>query len=144
MQGLKKAATKVAKFRVMQKVLPLPRFFVPTITHQTTMEQQPQQKTNNLSIEISEEMARGKYANFAIISHSPSEFILDFACVLPAMPKAPVQSRIVLAPEHAKRLASALQDNIAKYESTHGEIKLTGGAGMPPIPMTFGGQPAQA
>lgn len=74
------------------------------------------QETNNgqLQIELKEEVALGVYSNLAVIAHSSSEFVLDFIRVLPGMPKANVQSRIVLAPEHAKRLLRALQDNIEK------------------------------
>ena len=74
------------------------------------------QENNNgqLQIELKEEVAQGTYANLAIITHSSSEFILDFIRVMPGMPKAGVQSRIVLAPEHAKRLLRALQENIGK------------------------------
>ena len=76
------------------------------------------QENNNgqLQIELKEEVAQGTYANLAIITHSSSEFILDFVRVMPGMPKAGVQSRIVLAPEHAKRLLRALEENIGKYE----------------------------
>lgn len=77
-----------------------------------------------MQIELREEVAQGIYSNLAIITHSSSEFILDFVRVLPGMPKAGVQSRIVVAPEHAKRLLHALQDNIAKYEHTFGPIQL--------------------
>ena len=75
-----------------------------------------------LQIELKEEVAQGTYANLAIITHSSSEFVLDFVRVLPGMPKAGVQSRIVLTPEHAKRLLQALEDNIGKYERTFGPI----------------------
>ena len=76
------------------------------------------QENNNgqLQIELKEEVAQGTYANLAIITHSSSEFIVDFVRVMPGMPKAGVQSRIVLAPEHAKRLLRALEENIGKYE----------------------------
>lgn len=82
------------------------------------------QETNNgqLQIELKEEVAQGVYSNLAVIAHSSSEFVLDFVRVLPGMPKASVQSRIILAPEHAKRLLSALQDNIEKYEAVMGPI----------------------
>ena len=84
------------------------------------------QETNNgqLQIELKEEVALGVYSNLAVIAHSSSEFVLDFIRVLPGMPKANVQSRIVLAPEHAKRLLRALQDNIEKYEAVMGPIRL--------------------
>ena len=82
------------------------------------------QENNNgqLQIELKEEVAQGTYANLAIITHSSSEFILDFIRVMPGMPKAGVQSRIVLAPEHAKRLLRALEENIGKYERAFGLI----------------------
>lgn len=72
--------------------------------------------SNEIQIELSEEMAQGTYANLAIISHSSSEFILDFIRVVPGAPKAQVKSRVILTPDNAKRLLFALQDNLAKYE----------------------------
>ena len=69
-----------------------------------------------MSINISPEVASGKYSNLAIIGHSATDFVLDFAAVLPGGKGATVQSRVILAPEHAKRLLAALQDNIQKYE----------------------------
>ena len=101
------------------------------------------EQKNEINIELKEDMAQGTYANLAIISHSPSEFVIDFACLMPGLPKAQVKSRIVLTPEHAKRLLNALQENIKKYESTFGGIKLKEG-GVPSFPMTFGGNTAQA
>ena len=77
-----------------------------------------------LQIELPQEVAQGEYANFAIITHSSSDFILDFARVLPGLPKAQVKSRVILAPEHAKRLAMALQENIMRYEKQFGRIEL--------------------
>lgn len=84
------------------------------------------QENNNgqLQIELKEEVAQGTYANLAIITHSSSEFIMDFIRVMPGMPKASVQSRIVLAPEHAKRLLRALEENIGKYERSFGPIRM--------------------
>ena len=73
-----------------------------------------QNPDNQLQIELKEEVAQGTYANLAIITHSSSEFVLDFVRVLPGLPKAGVQSRIILVPEHAKRLQRALEENIAK------------------------------
>ena len=73
-------------------------------------------KNNQLQIELKEEVAQGTYANLAIITHSTSEFVLDFVRIMPGLPKANVQSRIVMTPEHAKRLMYALQDNVNKYE----------------------------
>lgn len=79
-----------------------------------------------LKIELTPEVADGIYANLAIITHSSAEVVLDFIRVLPGVPKANVKSRIILAPEHAKRLLFALQDNIAKYEKAFGPINLPG------------------
>ena len=70
------------------------------------------------------DVAQGEYANFAIITHGSSDFILDFARVLPGVPKAQVKSRVILAPEHAKRLLQALQENILRYEREFGPIKI--------------------
>jgi hypothetical protein len=95
-----------------------------------------------LSIELSEEIAEGIYSNLAVITHSNAEFIIDFVKMMPGVPKAKVKSRIILTPQHAKRLLMALGENLAKYESIHGEIQE--GEPMPPIPMTFGGPTAQA
>lgn len=77
-----------------------------------------------IDIELSEEVAHGQYANLAIISHSHTEFVVDFAAVLPGMPKAKVASRIILTPEHAKRLLLSLQENVARYETNHGPIEI--------------------
>ena len=79
---------------------------------------------NQLQIELKEEIARGTYANLAILTHSTSEFIIDFVNVMPGLPKAGVQSRIIMTPEHAKRLLFALQDNVAKYEKNFGPIRM--------------------
>lgn len=81
-------------------------------------------KKGGIDIEISPEQLRGNYSNLAIISHSPTEFVIDFAAMLPAMPKAKVCSRIILTPEHAKRLLRSLQDNLTRYESAFGKINL--------------------
>src|SRR3982751_6191546 len=100
-----------------------------------------QNQANQLNIELSEEIADGIYSNLAIITHSNSEFVIDFVKVMPGVPKAKVKARVLLTPQHAKRLAAALQDNISKYEAVHGTIKQTEGMG---IPMNFGGPAAQA
>lgn len=83
-----------------------------------------EQKNQQLQIELKPEVAQGVYANLAAITHSSSEVILDFISMLPGMPKGEVRSRVVMVPEHAKRLLAALSDNIRKYESQFGEIKL--------------------
>lgn len=79
---------------------------------------------NQLELELPQDVAQGEYANFAIITHSSSDFVLDFARVLPGMPKAQVKSRVILAPEHAKRLLGALQENIMRYEREFGQIQI--------------------
>jgi hypothetical protein len=86
---------------------------------------------NQINIELSDEMAEGVYSNLAVITHSGTEFVVDFIKMMPGVPKAKVKSRIILTPQHAKRLYRALKDNIAKYESVHGLIKESEGGEMP-------------
>lgn len=107
------------------------------------MEEKKENK-NQISIELKEDVAQGTYSNLAIITHSASEFVVDFVRIMPGMPKANVKSRVILTPEHAKRLLLALKDNIKKFESLHGPIKDIEGSGGPQIPMNFGGPTAQA
>lgn len=83
-----------------------------------------EQKQQGLQLELSPEVAQGEYANFAVITHSSSDFVLDFARVLPGLPKANVKNRVIMAPEHAKRLLMALQENIMRYEHEFGAIKI--------------------
>lgn len=97
---------------------------------------------NQINIELSEEVAEGVYANLAMIAHSNSEFVIDFIRLMPGVPKAKVKSRIVVTPEHAKRLLTALADNIKKYEENFGEIKKTDEA--PKFPINFGGTIGEA
>lgn len=97
---------------------------------------------HQLNIELSEEIAEGIFSNLAIITHSNTEFVLDFIRVMPGVPKARVKSRIILTPEHAKRLAAAMVDNIEKYEAQNGRIKTH--EETPGFPMNFGGPTAQA
>lgn len=91
-----------------------------------------------INIELGEKEAEGIYANLAIITHSPAEFVIDFTRVMPGVPKAKVHARIIMTPQHMKMFANALLDNIDKYEKKFGEIKL---AGEPSGGMTFGFQP---
>ena len=76
-----------------------------------------------IDIHLSEEVAEGVYSNLAIITHSSSEFIVDFVNLMPGLPKGNVKSRIILTPQNAKRLLNALQDNVYKYEEVNGTIK---------------------
>lgn len=91
------------------------------------------QDNNGIQIELTEEVGQGTYSNLAIIAHSSSEFVLDFVRMMPGIPKAKVQSRIVITPEHAKRLMAALEDNINKYEAQFGTIVVQGQGFVPPI-----------
>ena len=100
------------------------------------------QNPNQINIELSEEIAEGTYSNLAIITHSNSEFVVDFIRLMPGVPKAKVKARIVLTPEHAKRLLLALSDNINKYEDMNGEITVLDN--MPAMPLNFGGTTGQA
>ncbi len=100
-----------------------------------------QNQNGQLNIELSEEIAEGIYSNLAIITHSQSEFVIDFIKIMPGVPKARVKSRIVLTPQHAKRLLHALSDNIQKFEQNNGKIKDTDAN---PLPLHFGGPTAQA
>tara|TARA_B100000902_G_scaffold100133_2_gene102494 strand:- start:2911 stop:3225 length:315 start_codon:yes stop_codon:yes gene_type:complete len=94
-------------------------------------------RKEGLNIELTEEVAEGSYSNLAIINHSPSEFVVDFIQMMPGIKKAKVKSRVILTPQHAKRLMKALVDNVTKYENQHGEIKdVDPSAG---VPINFGG-----
>ncbi|RBA28732.1 DUF3467 domain-containing protein [Flavobacterium tibetense] len=88
-----------------------------------------------INIELDEKTAEGIYSNLAIINHSNSEFVLDFVAIMPGVPKAKVKSRIILTPQHAKRLLKAMAENIRRFEAQHGEI--TEGE-SPNIPLNFG------
>ena len=84
---------------------------------------QEENKKEGLNIELTEEVAQGTYSNLAIINHSVSEFVLDFICITPGTPKNKVKSRIIITPQHAKRLSKALNDNIVRFEKKNGPIK---------------------
>ncbi len=100
-----------------------------------------EQKPNHqIDIELSEEIAEGVYSNLAIITHSQSEFVIDFIKLMPGVPKAKVKSRVLLTPQHAKRLLKALADNIATFEQVNGKIKDIESS----FPINFGGPTAQA
>jgi len=102
--------------------------------------QEKKNPTSQINIEISDEVGEGIYSNLAIITHSPAEFIIDFVKMMPGVPKAKVKSRIILTPQHAKRLFRALKENVMKYEAVHGEIKDSEGD----IPFNFPVPTAQA
>ena len=104
------------------------------------MAEEQKKKQKQINIELPEDMADGTYVNLAILSHSHSEFVIDFIRMLPNVPKAKVKSRIILTPEHAKRFLNALTDNVAKFEAQHGKIEVKGGGGsgndFPPMNFT--------
>ena len=87
------------------------------------MEKKINKKSQQVKIEIDETVGQGEYVNFAIVTHSVAEFIIDFIKILPGLVKSKVKSRIVISPIHAKTFLNALKDNIQKYELKYGEIK---------------------
>ena len=95
-----------------------------------------------INIELSDEVAEGIYSNLAVITHSHSEFIVDFVKMMPGVPKAKVKSRIILTPQHAKRLLKALKDNIQRFEATFGAIDDK--EHVDPMTFNFGGPQTQA
>lgn len=88
------------------------------------MNQNKPPKGQQINIELGEKEAEGIYSNLAIITHSPAEFIIDFTRVVPGVPKAKVYARVISTPQHAKMLLKALKENIDKFESRFGEIKI--------------------
>jgi hypothetical protein len=99
-----------------------------------------QKKQGQINIELPEDIAEGTYSNLAVITHSNTEFIVDFVKIMPGIPKAKVKSRVILTPQHAKRLMKALEDNVKKFESINGPIKES----KQSLPLNFGGPTAQA
>ncbi|MBW7871453.1 MAG: DUF3467 domain-containing protein [Flavobacteriia bacterium] len=93
------------------------------------------EEQKNINIEINDQTAEGVYSNLAVINHSPTEFVVDFIQMMPGVPKARVKSRIILTPQHAKRLAAALAENVGRFEKQYGNIKDNQSAQMP---MSFG------
>ncbi len=99
------------------------------------------EKKNQLNIELKEDLSSGIYSNLVVINHSPSEFVFDFISVMPGLPKAKVNSRVILSPQHAKRLLRVLSENVQNFESKNGNIK---DLDVAKLPMNFGGPKAQA
>ena len=106
------------------------------------MADKAKETANQINIELSEEIAEGEFANLAMIAHSSSEFVIDFIRLMPGIPKAKVKSRIVITPEHAKRLLTALTENIERYEASFGTIKQP--QEFPSFPMNFSGTIGEA
>ena len=105
------------------------------------MSNQDEKKQQKLDIQIDDDIAQGIYSNLAIINHSQTEFVLDFVNIMPGSPKNKVRSRIILTPQHAKRLAKALNDNIQRFEKSQGSIKEQEKTN---IPLNFGGPAGEA
>lgn len=84
--------------------------------------QKKTKKGKQLEINLPDSEAQGTYSNLVMITHSPSEFVLDFIAVMPGVPKAKVVKRMILTPDHAKRLLNALNENVNRYENEHGSI----------------------
>ena len=105
-------------------------------------QQQPQQQ--QINIELGEKEAEGIYSNLALITHSPAEFVIDFTRMLPGIPKTKVYARIIMTPQHAKSLLRPLEENIKKYESQFGEIKILGDSRSKPLGFHPVGQPDTA
>jgi uncharacterized protein (DUF1778 family) len=105
------------------------------------MSDQNDKKQQKLNIQIDDDVAQGIYSNLAIINHSQTEFVLDFVNIMPGSPKNKVRSRIILTPQHAKRLLRALNDNISRFEKSQGSIKEQEKTN---IPLNFGGPTGEA
>ena len=105
---------------------------------------QEDNKQKKLNIDLPEDLAQGIYSNLAVITHSPVEFVVDFAQVMPGMKQAQVRSRILLAPHHAKRLLHALNENIQRFEQKQGPIQPPKGNQDPAMPLTFSGPQGEA
>lgn len=86
----------------------------------------PQQPQQRITLDLGEKEAEGIYSNLTLITNSPAEFILDFARIVPGMPKSKVHSRIIMTPQAAKALQRNLAANIERFEKAHGEIKIQG------------------
>lgn len=99
------------------------------------MAEEKKAQKKGINIELPEDVAEGVYSNLAIISHSQSEFVVDFVRMVPNVPKAKVKSRVILTPQHAKRLLNALKDNVVKFEKQYGPIK--DNQTPPNLPMNF-------
>ncbi|WP_109672289.1 DUF3467 domain-containing protein [Dyadobacter jejuensis] len=109
------------------------------------MQESEKENEQQINVELSEEMAEGVYSNLAMIAHSSSEFILDFIRLMPGVPRAKVKARVILTPEHAKRLIAALKDNIDKYEDQYGPIQNSQDADHQfNFPISFGGPGGEA
>lgn len=104
--------------------------------HHFSSMKEENENPNQINIELSEEIAEGVYSNLVMVAHSNSEFVMDFIRLMPGVPKAKVKSRIILTPEHAKRMLAALKENIEKYEASFGKIRIPEEAQRYPLNFT--------
>lgn len=102
------------------------------------MNENQKNQERQLQLDLPNDVAQGVYSNFAVISHSSSEFVVDFAQIAPGVDKASVRSRVILAPEHVKRLIQALQENVVRYESEFGRIQIPNKPTSPIPPFSVG------
>lgn len=102
------------------------------------MNENQKNQERQLQLDLPNDVAQGVYSNFAVISHSSSEFVVDFAQIAPGVDKASVRSRVILAPEHVKRLIQALQENVVRYESEFGRIQIPNKPTGPIPPFSVG------
>ena len=100
------------------------------------------QQKKKINVKIDEKVGEGVYSNFCVITHSPSEFIIDFGRILPGLPNAKIYSRILSTPQHAKQFMNILKQNIENFEEQHGEISLHGQAEEKDIGFKASGQNA--
>jgi len=100
------------------------------------MEQNRQGPPQTLNVELGEKESEGIYSNFVVISHSLSEFVLDFARVLPGSPKSKVFARVIMTPPNVRALLGALEQNVKKYEDQFGKIRTAGDASSKEIGFT--------
>jgi hypothetical protein len=96
-------------------------------------EKKPGPRQPSFQLQLDEEMAQGRYVNFAVVNHNPTEFVLDFAYMQPQQPRGKVQARVILSPVHAKRFLMALSENVGRYEERFGPIKLPAGKPTDPV-----------
>jgi Protein of unknown function (DUF3467) len=100
------------------------------------------QQKKKINVKIDEKVGEGVYSNFCMITHSPSEFIIDFGRILPGLPNAKIYSRILSTPQHAKQFLNILKQNIENFEEQNGEISLPGQPGEKDIGFKASGQNA--
>ena len=92
------------------------------------------QNAPQIQIDVDDTTAQGAYSNLVLINHNENEFVLDFAYIQPAAPRARVRARIISSPRHTKRLLRALEHNVRRYEERFGRIEEPEPMSIPPMP----------